>query len=172
MFSKNNNFNSRSCYEWSWHMSADERKENASLLLRYTSYMLSLLCKSVDPYIMEARRGRSQAGAHSYKKSKLIGATIVGASRRLEAIRAAEPFAIVVEEACEVMEPTIVSVLAVKSLKKLELIGDHRQLPAFVQQCWHNLETSSPSIKSVYVTHSHTHTLTHTHVHTHIYIYI
>lgn len=84
---------------------------------------------------MEARRGRSQAGAHSYKKSKLIGATIVGASRRLEAIRAAEPFAIVVEEACEVMEPTIVSVLAVKSLKKLELIGDHRQLPAFVQQC-------------------------------------
>ena len=71
----------------------------------------------------------------------------VGAARRLEAIRAAEPFAVVVEEACEVMEPTLISVLAVKSLRKLELIGDHRQLPAFVQNCWFNLETTLPSIK-------------------------
>ena len=40
------------------------------------------------------------------------------------------------------------SVLAVKSLQKLELIGDHRQLPAFVQNCWFNLETTLPSIKT------------------------
>ena len=79
--------------------------------------------------------------------ARLVGATVVGAARRLEAIRAAEPFAVVIEEACEVMEPTIMSVLAVKSLKKLELIGDHRQLPAFIQQCWFNLECSLPSIK-------------------------
>jgi hypothetical protein len=39
----------------------------------------------------------------------------------------------VVEEACEVMEPTLMSVLSVRSLQKLELVGDHRQLPAFVQ---------------------------------------
>jgi heme/copper-type cytochrome/quinol oxidase subunit 4 len=32
----------------------------------------------------------------------LLGATVVGAARRLEAIRAAEPFAVIVEEACEV----------------------------------------------------------------------
>jgi hypothetical protein len=31
------------------------------------------------------------------------------------------------------MEPTLISVLSVRSLQKLELIGDHRQLPAFVQ---------------------------------------
>lgn len=46
------------------------------------------------------------------------------------------------------MEPTLMAVLAVKSLKKLELVGDHRQLPAFVQQCWYNLEISHPSIKT------------------------
>ena len=40
------------------------------------------------------------------------------------------------------------AVLAVKSLKKLELIGDHRQLPAFVQQCWYNLEITHESIKT------------------------
>ena len=32
----------------------------------------------------------------------MVGATVVGAARRLEAIRAAEPFAVVVEESCEV----------------------------------------------------------------------
>ena len=35
-----------------------------------------------------------------------------------------------------------------KSLRKLELVGDHRQLPAFVQNCWFNLEVSQPSIKT------------------------
>ena len=46
------------------------------------------------------------------------------------------------------MEPTLISVLAVKSLRKLELIGDHRQLPAFIQNCWFNLECTLPSIKT------------------------
>lgn len=40
------------------------------------------------------------------------------------------------------------SVLSVRSLKKLELVGDHRQLPAFIQNCWFNLETTHPSIKT------------------------
>ena len=39
------------------------------------------------------------------------------------------------------------SILSVPSLCKLELVGDHRQLPAFVQQCWFNLETTIPSLK-------------------------
>ena len=46
------------------------------------------------------------------------------------------------------MEPTLIAVLAVKSLRKLELVGDHRQLPAFIQNCWFNTEMSSPSIKT------------------------
>jgi superfamily I DNA and/or RNA helicase len=54
---------------------------------------------------------------------------------------------VVVEEACEVMEPMLIAVLAVRSLRKLELVGDHRQLPAFVQNCWFNLEATHPSIK-------------------------
>ena len=45
------------------------------------------------------------------------------------------------------MEPMLMAVLAVRSLRKLELVGDHRQLPAFVQNCWFNLETTHPSIK-------------------------
>jgi len=82
------------------------------------------------------------------KHAKIVGATVVGASRRLEALRAAGPFGVVVEEACEVIEPTLMSVLACNTLRKLELIGDHRQLPAFVQQCWFSFETTMPSIKT------------------------
>lgn len=44
--------------------------------------------------------------------------------------------------------PTLMAVLAVRSLQFVELIGDHRQLPAFVQQCWFPLETTHPSIKT------------------------
>jgi superfamily I DNA and/or RNA helicase len=100
-----------------------------------------------ESYITEAQQNVSEASAEVLKKSKIIGATVTGAARRLNSIRAAEPFAVVVEESCEVMEPTLLAVLAVKSLQKLELIGDHRQLPAFIQNCWYNLERSHPSIK-------------------------
>lgn len=83
----------------------------------------------------------------AFRSARFIGATVVSAARRLPRIRAAQPFAVIVEEACEVMEPTLVAVLAVESLKKLEMIGDHRQLPAFVQQTWYNLQMTTPSIK-------------------------
>ena len=44
---------------------------------------------------------------------------MVGAARRLEALRAAEPFAVVVEEASEVMEPTlmIVDLLTIRATR-------------------------------------------------------
>jgi len=83
----------------------------------------------------------------AFKRARVIGATVVGAARRLDALRAAEPFAMVVEEACEVMEPVLMSVLAVPSLRKLELVGDHYQLPAFVQNCWYNMEATHPALK-------------------------
>jgi superfamily I DNA and/or RNA helicase len=45
------------------------------------------------------------------------------------------------------MEPVLMSVLAVPSLRKLELVGDHYQLPAFVQNCWYNMEATHPALK-------------------------
>ena len=40
----------------------------------------------------------------------------------------------------------------IPSLCKLELVGDHRQLPAFVQQCWFNLEKTIATLKILPVT--------------------
>lgn len=133
---------------WNWQMNRAQRLEHASKFLRSACRALKKINKISENHLVAARRNCAEAGAHAFRNARIVGATVVGASRRLEAIRAAEPFAIVVEEACEVIEPTLMSVLAVKSLKKLELIGDHRQLPAFVQQCWFNFETTIPSIKT------------------------
>jgi hypothetical protein len=45
------------------------------------------------------------------------------------------------------MEPTLMAVLAVSSLRKLELVGDHRQLPAYINQCWYSLAKQHSSLK-------------------------
>jgi helicase required for RNAi-mediated heterochromatin assembly 1 len=132
---------------WSWSLSPSDRLKLANKFLDGMCVTLASLQRAIDDDISQSRQALAEASAMALKNAKVVGATVVGASRRLQALRAAEPFAVVVEEACEVMEPTLVSVLAVKSLKKLELIGDHRQLPAFVQLCWYNLEVTVPSIK-------------------------
>jgi hypothetical protein len=132
---------------WNWEMSLEERQQAFGSFLHSGFKIVKALLFTADRYIDEARTQRQEANALALKQASVIGGTIVGAARRLPALRAAEPFAIVVEEACEVMEPTLVSVLAVPSLEKLELIGDQRQLPAFIQNCWYNIEITNPSIK-------------------------
>ena len=134
---------------WSWSLSHQDRLIAAAKLIRQACN----LCKRLNKIITEtdlhtARKTFAEAGAQSFRSARIVGSTVVGASRRLEALRSAGPFAVVIEEACEVIEPTLMSVLAVNTLRKLEMIGDHRQLPAFVQQCWFNFETTIPSIKT------------------------
>ncbi|KAK3285890.1 hypothetical protein CYMTET_6522 [Cymbomonas tetramitiformis] len=132
---------------WTWSMPLAGRWEAAAAVLRGMGATVGRLRGLAECHVEAARQERAEIGALAFKQARVIGATVVGAARRLEAIRAAEPFAMVVEEACEVMEPTLMAVLAVRSLRKLELVGDHHQLPAFVQNCWFNLEATHPSIK-------------------------
>ena len=135
---------------FNWQTTRTERLTSAAKVLRYTTAQLykQLMKHTCDTCLFDARKRRAEAGAHAFRNARIVGATVVGASRRLEAIRAAGPFAVIVEEACEVIQPTLMSVLACNTLRKLELIGDQRQLPAFVQQCWFNFETTMPSIKT------------------------
>lgn len=135
-------------YNWTWALSLAERYNSIAKILRYASYLLIELKHNCRGEVQKRRNTYVQSKAIAFKRARVIGATVVGASKRLDAIRAAEPFAIIVEEACEVMEPVLMSVLAVKSLKKLELVGDHRQLPAFIQSYWYNLESTQASIKT------------------------
>jgi hypothetical protein len=140
--------NLKKCFDWNWEMSLLLRQGEVFTMVTSVCRILMNLIHFAESFVDEARQLKAEASAHILKQASVIGGTVVGAAKRLAALRAAEPFAIIVEEACEVMEPTLVAVLAVESVKKLELIGDHRQLPAFINQCWYNLEFSIPSIKT------------------------
>ena len=94
--------------EWSWSFSHSKRLELVSCFLSKMSTALTVLRKAADDHVAEARKMKNEAGSLVFRGARVVGATGVGASRRLEAIRAAEPFAVLVEEACEVMEPTLV----------------------------------------------------------------
>lgn len=75
----------------------------------------------------EHHRAKTRAKSRVYENKTVIGGTMVGCIARLDSIRATRPFAVVIEEASEVLEPLLFSCLT-ESCLKLEMIGDHRQL--------------------------------------------
>ena len=79
-------------------MTTNERYKIVSRFLRQLNIQLDKMRHNSEEYIATARRLRSEAGAQAFRSARIVGATVVGASRRLDAIRAASPFAIVVEE--------------------------------------------------------------------------
>jgi len=133
--------------QWAWKSSREERWELVCAFIEVTTERVIEFSRVAEDFVDSARKKLAEKSATSLKKARVIGATVVGATRRLHALRASEPFAMIVEEACENLEPTLLSVLSVRSLCKLELIGDHRQLPAFVNPCWFNVQMTNPSIK-------------------------
>ncbi|RYH14627.1 hypothetical protein EON65_33295, partial [archaeon] len=136
-----------SACNWSWEMSKEHRVSKVDSFLVLLADLLEYLIQRADAYVDVLRKERAEASSAVLKQATLIGGTVVGAAKRLIALRAAEPFAVIVEEACEVMEPTLIAVLAVDSVQKMELIGDHRQLPAFINHYWYNFEITVPKIK-------------------------
>lgn len=132
---------------WSLEMIIEQRCLALAACMEQAGDLVTILRTRAEGQLDEARRNRAGASAVTFKSARIIFATVVGAARQLKALRAAEPFAMIVEEACEVMEPVRIAVLSIPSLCKLELVGDHRQLPAFVQQCWFNLEKTIAMLK-------------------------
>ena len=78
---------------WSWDMTPAIRYQSAAALLHRMSAVVNSLRQVSHEHVAHARRLRADAGCEAFKRARLVAATVVGASRRLEAIRAAEPFA-------------------------------------------------------------------------------
>jgi hypothetical protein len=74
-----------------------------------------------------------QANAKAYESKDVIFGTVVGCIARLDAIRATNPFAVLVEEASEVREPLLYACISPNTLK-FEMIGDHFQLSPSIMQ--------------------------------------
>ena len=116
---------------WNWEMSLEERWTQANLQeQKYKSLLARLNDKRNDEIEMareEYHKAKVRAKSEVYEQKTVIGGTIVGCIGRLESIRKTKPFAILVEEASEVLEPLLFACLG-EETKKFEMIGDHLQL--------------------------------------------
>ena len=117
--------------QWNWEMSLEERWTQAKLQERKYKLLLAKLNDKRNDEIEIAREeyhnAKVRAKSEVYEKKTVIGGTIVGCIGRLESIRKTKPFAILVEEASEVLEPLLFACLG-EETTKFEMIGDHLQL--------------------------------------------
>ncbi|KAI9990975.1 hypothetical protein PInf_018593 [Phytophthora infestans] len=118
-------------HEWHWDLTLEERWNALFSVLNLWSDLNTRLqhafVKQLEDLKVELQREILRANSRVYEGKSVIGGTITGCVSRLEAIRTTNPFAILVEEASEVMEPLLVSCFS-SSTRKLEMIGDHMQL--------------------------------------------
>ncbi|ETP10987.1 hypothetical protein F441_13483 [Phytophthora nicotianae CJ01A1] len=118
-------------HEWHWDMTLEERWNALFSVLNLWGDLNTRLqhafVKQLEDLKVELQREILRANSRVYEGKSVIGGTITGCVSRLEAIRTTNPFAILVEEASEVMEPLLVSCFS-SSTRKLEMIGDHMQL--------------------------------------------
>jgi hypothetical protein len=116
---------------WSWDMSVTERWSACNFFMEALLYDLrkaSSYAKSAAALARkELEKSKVLAKTRVYENKTVIGGTMVGCISRLEAIRASRPFAVLIEEASEVLEPLLFSCLS-ESTMTLQLVGDHRQL--------------------------------------------
>ncbi|XP_065661934.1 uncharacterized protein LOC136084819 [Hydra vulgaris] len=101
--------------KWSWEMSLEDRWHQCKLLEKEFSFLLLKLEEIRNFKIKILRKNyyeeKMKAKTRVYERKAVIGGTIVGCIARLEAIRSTKPFAILVEEASEVLEPLVFSCL-------------------------------------------------------------
>ena len=152
--------------EWTWQMNLHERWEACEdFMLEHKQQLETALALLKKQFLVERRNLQDatvRANARAYENKSVIFGTIVGCIGRLEAIRATNPFAILVEEASEVLEPHVYACIGCvcatriapavfpslsldlsffvrrvarrPSTVKLQMIGDHLQLSPSLMQ--------------------------------------
>eukprot|EP00392_Amoebophrya_sp_AT5.2_P006759 g6771.t1 len=126
-------------HQWHWNMTLAERWDACQEFMFDQITQLQAVLECVKQQHVVARKrlrdAEVRAKAKVYENKTVIGGTIVGCIMRLEAIRATQPFAVIVEEASEVLEPLLFSCLG-PSTTKFEMIGDHLQLQPNLMDKW------------------------------------
>ncbi len=135
--------------EWNWQMTLEVRWSSLISFLLEHIKVLERRKKQCKEHMFRWRSALASAKtkerARVFEKKEVIGGTIVGCLNRLDVIRAQKPFAMVVEEASEVMEPYL-SALFTDSLQKLEMIGDHYQLQPNASQNYDFVQNNNINI--------------------------
>lgn len=121
---------------WTWEMPLAQRL----FLLRNLISIDRQLILWLDDYLSQESKeafyqyhnAKVRSNTMVYEGKEVIGGTVVACVTRLEAIKRTKPFAIVIEEASEVLEPLLFACFTQNTFK-LEMIGDHLQLQPSVQ---------------------------------------
>ncbi|DBA01642.1 TPA: hypothetical protein N0F65_010293 [Lagenidium giganteum] len=117
--------------EWTWDLGLSARWQLImNVLQRWASLgreVLDVIREQSNERRQQLHVARVRAKSKAYEGKAVIGGTLTGCAARLDSIRMTNPFAIVVEEASEVLEPILMACIG-STACKLEMIGDHLQL--------------------------------------------
>ncbi|KAL7522470.1 hypothetical protein ACHAWX_007163 [Stephanocyclus meneghinianus] len=117
-------------FMWSW---GEESKRNFILLVLHNEFREiteRFLDLSNDlPALKDSvKESRIKCEINLLKSASVIGSTVLGVLLNIDALSASRPEVLLLEEAGEVSESALISILRIPSLRKCILIGDHQQL--------------------------------------------
>ena len=74
-------------HSWSFEQSRRQRLAKVAVFLHKICDIVAHLSTMAEKHVETARREKSEAAASAFKQSRVVGATVVGATRRLQALR-------------------------------------------------------------------------------------
>ena len=149
--------------------------DGALLLTAYTNRAVDEICAMLTDAAVDYLRLGGESACDPRFRSKLLDAaldgthaTLADVRRRIESVRVvvattstlqARPHVFqlkrfglaVVDEASQILEPNIVGLLASPAIGRFVLIGDHKQLPAVVQQSEEESRVADPLLLDIAV---------------------
>lgn len=152
-----------------------EEEQHDILLMSYTNRAVDEICAMLDSAGKDYIRIGNETSCDPRYKHHLLEATL-GDKPKLDAVRQqiqttriivgttsmlqARPFIFqlkhfalcIVDEASQILEPGLVGLLASDRIERFILIGDHKQLPAVVQQSEEESRVDNPLLTAVGIT--------------------
>jgi len=114
-----------------WAMPLEERQARlCSWQQQRAQSLCNGLARDMEAYIAhgeELQLLREEAKVHAAARAKILGCTTTSAAKNREILAQLRPTVVIVEEACEILEASLLTCLG-PSVKHLIMIGDHKQL--------------------------------------------
>ncbi|KAI6264472.1 hypothetical protein MCOR28_011007 [Pyricularia oryzae] len=121
---------SKEC-EFIWDMKTELRREHLARWMKAmtieSSERVAELVHTMDSAQDELDGLSSERKAETLQSVRIIGCTTTAAAMQMKLLRATKPDVVIVEEAGEILESHVLAAL-MPSVKRLILIGDHKQL--------------------------------------------
>lgn len=118
--------------QWIWGEKLAARFCRLGIFFKIIAEDMAEVWPPPDNYNDDTSRKLADDSTVSLVDCNIIGATVDEVSRRLHSLRSAEPFAMVIDSGSQDLESFWPSIFSMRSLRKVELIGDSQQMPAFI----------------------------------------